>query len=333
VSRIRILFMGTPDFAMQALNALCSDEHYEVAGVITQPDRPAGRKLQLTPSPVKKRALELGLPIWTPEKVNTEEFRQEIAALRCEAAVVVAFGQILGQKFLDLFPLGAANIHGSLLPRWRGAAPIQRALIAGDAETGVALQRIVRELDAGPVLGVRRVALDDTRYADDVYPELARLGCELLHVELMDYLRGNLIPQEQDAAWVTHAAKIDKREAAVRWSRSAREILNLIRGLALGPIPHARRSDGKVLKLLRAQVVRETGSVALPGSIVAVSDEGVDVACGQGVLRLTRVQPESRARMEMAEFLKGYPVQRGEVWLDGQAPETSASDSSSGSEA
>jgi methionyl-tRNA formyltransferase len=317
MSRIRILFMGTPDFARQALDALLTDEHYEIAGVITQPDRPAGRKLQLTASPVKARALEVGLPVWTPEKVNTEEFRQQIAALRCEAAVVVAFGQILGQKFLDLFPLGAVNIHGSLLPRWRGAAPIQRALMAGDAETGVALQRIIRELDAGPVLGVRRLALGDHRYADDVYSELARLGCELLHVEFMDYLRGNLIPKEQDPTQVTHAVKIDKRESAVRWSQTAREILNLVRGLALGPVPHARRSDGKGVKLLRTQVLRETGLAASPGTVLAVSGDGVDVACGRGVLRLTRLQPESRARMEIGDFLKGYPVNVGEVWLDG----------------
>lgn len=321
MSKVRILFMGTPDFARQALESMLDDEHFEIAAVVTQPDKPAGRKMQLTPSPVKQLALERGLKVLTPTSVNTEEFRQEIAGLRVESAVVVAFGQILGDAFLALFPQKAVNVHGSILPRWRGAAPIQRALMAGDEETGVALQIVVKKLDAGPVLGIRRIRLTAQMTAREVYPELARLGCELLKVEYMDYLRGHLTPKEQDETKVTLAPKIDKREAAVDWSRSAHEILNLVRGLALGPVPHARRADGATFKLLTVSEHRPSGAASdkklQPGTVVGVSSAGLDVQCGSGVLRIIELQPESRARMTAEEYQRGYPVAVGEVLLNG----------------
>lgn len=318
MSRVRILFMGTPDFARQALESLLSDEHFEIVGVVTQPDRPAGRKMQLTPSPVKSLALERGLKVFTPEKVNTPEFRAEIEALRPESAVVVAFGQILGDAFLALFPQKAVNVHGSLLPKWRGAAPIQRALMAGDRETGVALQIVVKKLDAGPVLGIRKLALPVEMTAREVYPELARLGCELLHVEYMDYLRGNLTPHEQDESQVTIAPKIDKRESAIDWSRPALEIQNLVRGLALGPVPHARRENGATFKVCGAVAMdSETAGTKPVGAVLSVDERGLDVQCGQGVLRLTVLQPESRAKMSVADYVRGYPVSIGERLQNG----------------
>ena len=317
MSRVRILFMGTPDFARQALESLLSDEHFEIVGVVTQPDRPAGRKMQLTPSPVKSLALERGLKVFTPEKVNTLEFRTEIAALRAESAVVVAFGQILGDAFLALFPQKAVNVHGSLLPKWRGAAPIQRALMAGDRETGVALQVIVKKLDAGPVLGVRKIALPVEMTAREVYPMLARLGCELLHVEYMDYLRGNLTPHEQDESQVTIAPKIDTQESAIDWSRSALEIQNLVRGLALGPVPHARRESGALFKVCAALAIGAEPAAKQVGAIVGADDRGLDVQCGQGVLRITVLQPESRAKMSVADYVRGYPVSIGERLQNG----------------
>lgn len=197
MSRVRILFLGTPEFAVSSLQRLIDDAHFEVVGVVSQPDRPAGRKMQLKPSPVKELALKAGLAVFTPETVNTEEFRAQILELKPESAVVVAFGQILGQKFLDLFPKACVNVHGSLLPLWRGAAPIQRAVMAGDSTSGVSLQIVVRKLDAGPVLGERRLILDDSVNAAQLYDALKVLGADLLHVEYMDYLRGNLIPLPQ----------------------------------------------------------------------------------------------------------------------------------------
>lgn len=317
--------MGTPDFARTALEAMLADNHFEIAAVVTQPDRPAGRKMQLTPSPVKTLALERGLKVLSPETVNTEEFRNEIKSLIVESVVVVAFGQLLGDEFLALFPRGAVNVHGSLLPKWRGAAPIQRSLMAGDPETGVALQIVVKKLDAGPVLGVRRLKLSDENKATDVYPTLAKLGCELLEVEYMDYLRGHLTPIEQSETGVTIAKKIKKSEAAVDWSKPAREILNLTRGLALGPIPYARRADGSTFKVHTVQVIDE-GRNGVPGQVRAASDAGVDVQCGHGLLRLIELQPESRARMPIKEYLRGYPVSVGELFQNGLISDTSGAE-------
>ena len=316
--------MGTPDFARTALESMLADDHFEIAAVVTQPDRPAGRKMQLTPSPVKTLALERGLKVFTPETVNTPEFRAEIAALSVESAVVVAFGQLLGDDFLALFPKKAVNVHGSLLPLWRGAAPIQRSLMVGDEETGVALQIVVKKLDAGPVLGIRRVKLNDENKSSDLYPTLARLGCELLKVDYMDYLRGNLTPVEQDESKVSIAPKIKKSEAAIDWSKSAREILNLTRGLALGPIPHARRAAGATFKVHTVKVVDEASTPATVdriGRVLKVEDSGVDIQCGRGVLRLLEAQPESRAKMPIQDYLKGYPVAVGEVLQNGVANE------------
>ncbi len=316
MSKVRILFLGTPDFACTALEALLADSHFEIAAVVTQPDRPAGRKMQLTPSPVKTLALSKGLKVFTPETVNSEEFRSEVSALAVESAVVVAFGQLLGDAFLALFPKKAVNVHGSLLPKWRGAAPIQRSLIAGEEETGVALQIIVKKLDAGPVLGIRRVKFGDEVKATEAYPTLARLGAELLTVEYMDYLRGNLTPIDQDETQVTVAAKIKKSEAAIDWTKSAREILNLTRGLALGPIPFARRADGATFKVHTVTVIDEDRN-GVAGAVRGVSDVGVEIQCGRGVLRMTELQPESRARMAAKDYLKGYPVKVGEILLNG----------------
>jgi methionyl-tRNA formyltransferase len=325
MSKVRILFMGTPDFARTALQSMLEDEHFEIAAVVTQPDRPAGRKMQLTSSPVKVLALEKGLKVLTPETVNTESFRQEIQSLAVESAVVVAFGQLLGDAFLALFPKGAVNVHGSLLPKWRGAAPIQRSIMAGDTETGVALQIVVKKLDAGPVLGVRKISLIESETATEIYPRLAKLGCELLSTEYMDYLRGNLTPVVQDESLVSHAAKIKKSEAALDWTKPAHQIVNLVRGLSLGPVPHARRADGTSFKVHRA-ILGKSGSSTTPfagsrnpaGTVLNVSDASIDVLAGDGaVVRLLEVQPESRARLSLKDYLHGYSVSVGEVFQAG----------------
>jgi methionyl-tRNA formyltransferase len=311
---MRVLFLGTPEFAEEALKRMILDNHFEIVGVVTQPDRPAGRKMQLTASPVKKLALENGLPTFTPTSVNTPEFLQTLSELRAESAAVVAFGQILSQKFLDLFPLGCVNVHGSLLPRWRGAAPIQRAIMAGDTESGVSLQKIVKKLDAGDVFGVRRVQIPESMNAVELYSTLKVLGADLLAIEYMDYLRGNLTAHPQDESQVTFAAKIDKSEALIRWERPAREIFNQIRGMAMGPIPWTSR-EGKTLKIHTTRVAAEGGAGAgkKPGTVLSVSPTGLTVACGEGSLEILEVQPESRAKQSIAEYLRGYPLQVGDV--------------------
>ncbi|MEK7358302.1 MAG: methionyl-tRNA formyltransferase, partial [Bdellovibrionota bacterium] len=314
MSKIRIVFLGTPEFAAASLRRLIADDHFEIAAVVSQPDRPAGRKMQLKASPVKELAISQGLKVYTPETVNTEEFRNEIASYGAESAAVVAFGQILGQKFLDLFPRGCVNVHGSVLPRWRGAAPIQRAIMAGDEESGVALQVVVKKLDAGPLLGVRRVSLGDEMNAVQLHDKLKELGADLLHVEYMDYLRGHLTPVAQDEAGVTIAPKIDKSEARIDWTKSAREIHNLVRGLAMGPLPFAVRG-GQALKILNTRVLDDGAASGPVGTFRAVTTDGVthlEVNCGLGLLAVADVQPESRSRMSVADYLRGQPATGGD---------------------
>ncbi|HWU43744.1 MAG TPA: methionyl-tRNA formyltransferase, partial [Bdellovibrio sp.] len=192
MSKVRVCFLGTPEFAVTSLKALLSDDHFEVVGVVTQPDRPAGRKLQLTPSPVKQLAIVNNLKVLAPEALKKNPLMlDEIRNWGAEVAVVVAFGQILTQEFLDSFRFGCVNIHGSILPRWRGAAPIQRAIEAGDLESGVTLQKMVKKLDAGDIIGLRRIKITPEMNAMELHDQLALLGADLLRVELMDYVRGN----------------------------------------------------------------------------------------------------------------------------------------------
>ena len=312
MSKVRVCFLGTPEFAVTSLRALIKDEHFEIVGVVTQPDRPSGRKMQLTPSPVKILALECGLRVISPESLKKDPSQlDEIKKWGAEVAVVVAFGQILTQAFLDLFPFGAVNVHGSILPRWRGAAPIQRGIEAGDIESGVTLQRVVKKLDAGDIIGIRKVALDDKITALELHDQLAVLGADLLQVELMDFMRGNLAPHPQDESLVTHAAKIDKAESEIRWNSSSVSIHNKIRALTMGPGTFTTYA-GKKVKIHKTRVQDKTGSHSEPGTITDVTDEAISVECGIGILNLLELQPESRTRMKVAEFLKGHPLKKGD---------------------
>lgn len=304
MSRIRTLFLGTPEIARFCLENLIRDEHFEVVAVVTQPDRPAGRSLKLMPSAVKKFVEPLGIPCFTPERADSPEFLKVLEDVGAEVAVVVAFGQILRPAFLEMYPQKVVNLHASLLPRWRGAAPIQRALITGDRETGVSLQIMVNKLDAGPVIGSRKFAIEDPMGAIEVFSRVQELGVDLLAVDLMDYLRGNLFPIPQDESKVSVAPKIKNEEAEINWSGSARSVFNLIRGLSLSPVAFTLY-DGKRVKVHRSVVLEESGVSGEPGEILALSSDGVDVACGEGVLRLSKLQLESRVAMGAEEFIKG----------------------------
>lgn len=307
MSKVRVCFLGTPEFAVQSLKSLLSDSHYEIVGVVSQPDRPAGRKMQLTPSAVKSFALEKGLRVVTPESAKDPAFLEELATWQAEVAVVVAYGQILTQKFMDIFPFGAVNIHGSILPRWRGAAPIQRAVEAGDKETGVTLQKIVKALDAGDVFGVRKVILDDEITAMELHDKLAALSGELLHVELMDYVRGNLMPVPQDPAGVTHAKKLDKSESVLDWNEPALKIHNKVRAFTMGPGTFTTLA-GKKVKIHRTRLTSEKSSAAA-GSVISTGDKGLKVQTGGGVLEILELQPESRNKINAAEFAKGHNLE------------------------
>ncbi|MGZ3772769.1 MAG: methionyl-tRNA formyltransferase [Pseudobdellovibrionaceae bacterium] len=316
MSKVRVCFLGTPEFAVTSLKALLDDEHFEVVGVVTQPDRPAGRKLQLTPSPVKVLAQAHGLKVLSPESLKADENAvSEIKSWGAEVGVVVAFGQILTQSFMDSFPFGCVNVHGSILPRWRGAAPIQRAIEAGDDESGVTLQKMVKKLDAGDIIGIRRVKITSEMNALELHDKLALLGADLLHIELMDYVRGNLVPVPQDETQVTIAKKIDKAESLIDWNVSAKVVDGKIRGFVYGPGTYTLL-DGKKLKIHRATAVAGEASVdpssSAPGAITAVCSDHISVACREGILKIFEVQPESRNRMKIQDFLKGHDLKVGD---------------------
>lgn len=313
MSVVRVCFLGTPDFAAKHLQSLLDDDHYKVVGVVTQPDRPSGRKMQLTPSPVKELALKNNLEVITPENLRKEpEAFEKIKSWQAEVAVVVAFGQILSQDFLDSFSYGAVNVHGSLLPKWRGAAPIQRSIEAGDLVTGVCLQRMVKKLDAGPVIGERRVQLDSEINATELYDRLAVLGCELLNVELMDYVRGNLAPLAQDESLVTVAPKIEKEESLLDFSKSALSLHNKIRAFSMGPGTFVN-FQGKRLKIHKTKVVEQSSPVK-PGEVALVSANELLIQTAQGQLSLLEVQPESKNKMPVADFLKSHTLVKGQIF-------------------
>lgn len=312
MSKVRICFLGTPGFAVESLKALIADEHYQVVGVITQPDRPAGRKLQLTPSPVKQYAQAQGIPVLSPESLkNNKLILDQVRVWAAEVAVVVAFGQILSEDFLKLFTYGCVNLHASLLPAWRGAAPIQRAIEAGDRETGVTLQKMVKKLDAGDILGFRKTKILEAEDSKALFARLAILGTDLLRVELMDYIRGNLVPVPQDENHVTYAKKIEKTEALLNWSQSAVEIERKVRAFSMGPGTHTFFQQ-KILKIHTVKVEQELGQKnTIPGQVISVSDHSFLVGTGDGLLEILELQPESRSRMKAQDFLKGHALQAG----------------------
>lgn len=319
----RIAFLGTPEFASAHLAALIEDPHFEVVGVVTQPDRAKGRHMHLTPSPVKELALQNKIPVITPESIKVESVLLEIASWKAEAAIVVAYGQIVPQKFLDLFPLKVVNVHASLLPRWRGAAPIQRAIEAGDKISGVSLQVMKRKLDAGDVIGSYSLPLNSQIDSFELHDALIPLGIKLLHVDFMDYLRGNLIPTPQDETLVTYAHKIEKEEAVIDWSRSAVQIHNHVRAMVMGPgsVTTFEQRDvttgavvgRKKIKFIETEpIVGLSNPIDTRGCVSEVDKDFFTVMCGHGLLRVQTVQPESRSKMSVKDFLLGHKLQEGD---------------------
>jgi len=307
MSQFKVAFLGTPDFAVPCLKKLIEDDHFDVVGVVTQPDRPAGRSLKLQTSPVKDLALKNNLPVLTPEKIG--QALEQIAQWQAEVAVVVAFGQILPRAFLDLFGNKVVNVHASLLPRWRGAAPIQRAIMAGDGETGVSLQVVVPKLDAGPVLGVRKCPIESDLTSPELYDRLKLLGPELIETDLSDWLRGQLAAQEQNESQVTLAPKIRKEEGLIDWNLPAQKIYNNFRGLYGWPGSWIMRAN-KQLKIKKCRPL-EVPTKYEPGTVVD-SAGTLKVACVQGQLEILLVQPESKSVMPISEYLKGNSIKKGE---------------------
>ena len=299
---LRLAFMGTPDFAVPTLAELIAQGH-DIAAVYSQPPRPKGRGMALEPGPVHAFAERAKLPVRTPLSLKGADEQAAFAALDLDAAIVVAYGLLLPKPVLDAPKLGCFNLHGSLLPRWRGAAPIQRAVMAGDAETGVMVMQMEEGLDTGPVLMAERVPVG-RKTSGELAAELSRLGADLMVRALGALERGAITPSAQSDQGVTYAKKISKDEARIDWSKSAAEIDCLIRGLA--PSPGAfTEIKGERLKVLYAMPIIDRGE---PGEVIT---DDLTVACGEGALKLLKVQRAGKGVMEARELLKGFPLPPG----------------------
>ena len=315
---IQALFMGTPEFAAVSLKALLDHSDINVSLVITQPDRKAGRGQSLTPPPVKALAQERGIEVYQPQSIkkNREEFLQTLERFGpFDIGVVVAYGQIIPEEILHYPRHGCVNVHGSLLPRWRGAAPIQRAIMAGDSETGVGLMKMEAGLDTGPVYIEKRTPIAEEDTFLTLHDKLAQFGAELLGDHLIDICSGDLLSTPQSAEGVTYANKIDKSESEVDWSLPATEISAKIRGLS--PFPGAfTYLNSKRLKLLHCKTIgcetveNHTGSHA-PGEVIEASDSRLIVGCGSGALSITELQLQGKKKLPLPEFLRGASITEG----------------------
>jgi methionyl-tRNA formyltransferase len=309
---MRIIFMGTAELSCASLESLARDERFSVAAVVTQPDKPKGRDLKLQPSPVKSLALKLKLPVLQPPRARDEQFIATLRALKADLIVVVAYGHILPQTILDLPKFGCLNVHTSLLPKFRGAAPIQWAIVTGETETGVTVMKMDAGLDTGPIVSQRRTPILPTDDSATLHDRLARLGAELLAQTIPDFVAGKIQPQPQPAGSASHAPKIRKEDGRIDWNLPAISIWNRLRAftpwpgafafLAGEPKPH-------LLKIWKAETVEQSGRT---GEILSADRNGILVACGRDALRILELQREGGRRMNAAEFLAGHALNAGE---------------------
>ena len=304
---MKVIFAGTPDFAAQALRAIAA-AGFEIPLVLTQPDRPKGRGMQLQASPVKQAALELGLTIAQPASLRHEEAQALLRAQNADVMVVAAYGLILPQAVLDTPAHGCLNIHASLLPRWRGAAPIQRAIEAGDAETGVCIMQMDAGLDTGAVVSTHRYPIKNTDTANEVHNALMQLGAQAIVADLQQLQQtGRLNATPQPQTGITYAQKLTKEEAKIDWHQPAPVIEHKIR--AFNPVPGAWvEYQGRPLKIWRAEAVEQSGRA---GEVLAISSDGLIVACGEGALNITELQPAGSKRMPIAAFAAGRHIEKG----------------------
>ncbi len=299
---MRIVFMGTPDFAVPSLCKLI-DEGYQIVGVVTQPDRPKGRKQILTPSPVKEIALKHNIPILQPERIRKPEAYAEVLAWKPDLIVTAAFGQILPKALLDQPRFGCINIHASLLPKYRGGAPIHYAVINGESETGVTLMYMVEELDAGDIISQAKIPIGKEDTAGTIFEKLAPLGAHLLVETLPDLIAGNIKPIPQDQSMVTFSPTIKREDEQIYFNRPAHQIYNQIRGLNPWPVAFAK-IDQQIIKVWWSEW-RNEKSTNIPGTIVRITFAGIEIATGEGILILKEIQLAGKKRMDVADFLRG----------------------------
>ncbi|WP_306514050.1 methionyl-tRNA formyltransferase [Phascolarctobacterium succinatutens] len=309
---MRIVFMGTPDFAVGSLQALCESGKHEILAVVTQPDRPKGRGNKLLQTPVKEYALEQGLTVYQPQKVKTPEFVELLHELQPELIVVAAFGQFLSKEILELPKYGCINVHASLLPKYRGAAPIQYAIIKGEKESGVTIMQMDIGMDTGVMLDKVIVPIEENTTMGELHDALREQGAALLLQVIDKIAAGTAVAEPQDDAQATYATLLDRSMEHIDWSKTAQEVHNLIRGFNPAPSTFTKLPNGKSLKIWGSKMT-DKSSAAAAGTVIETGKHSFFVACGEGVLEITEVQPESKKRMPAQVFLNGRGVQEGDL--------------------
>ncbi len=303
---LRVIFAGTPDFAASSLAALINSEH-QVVAVYTQPDRPAGRGRKLHASPVKEVALKNDIPVLQPDNLKNAETQDALRAFNADIMVVAAYGLILPQAVLDIPRFGCLNIHASLLPRWRGAAPIQRAIAAGDKESGITIMQMNAGLDTGDILQLTSCPITENDNGGDLHDRLAKMGATAILETLEKLDSDNLNPTTQNDSQATYAHKLDKKEALINWQNSAPEIERLIRAFNPWPVAFTYLNN-KTLRIWQAQVLTENSDLEA-GTVIACNKRGIDISCGKGTLRLLKLQPSGSKAMDVAAFINGHAKQ------------------------
>jgi methionyl-tRNA formyltransferase len=309
---LRIVFMGTPELACASLQELAARKDFEIVAVVTQPDRAKGRELRVQPSPVKRLALELSFPVLQPERARNPDFAQALRTLNPDLVAVTAYGQILPREILDIPRFGCLNVHTSLLPKYRGAAPIQWAILDGELETGVTIMKMDSGLDSGPIVAQEKTAINAEDDSQTLHDRLAVIGGRLLARTIPEYVAGRLLPNPQPAEGVRPAPKIKKEDGRIDWKQPARAIWNRIRAFRPWPGAYTQvRNSGSVsvLKVWRGEALPGSGT---PGEIISSGKDGIVVACGSGAFRILELQREGGRRLTALEFLTGHTLQTGQ---------------------
>ena len=309
---MRIVFMGTPDFAVGSLAALAECGQYEIVGVVTQPDRPKGRGNKMLMTPVKEYAISKGYEVYQPQKVKTPEFVQILRDMQPDLIVVAAFGQFLSQEILSMPKYGCINVHASLLPKYRGAAPIQYAIIKGEHESGVTIMQMDIGMDTGAMLDKVVVPIGANTTMGELHDELKVKGAELLLTVIEKIEAGTVVAEPQNNDEATYATLLDRSMERIVWTKSAQEVHNLIRGFNPAPSTFTKLPNGKSLKIWCSRMT-DKNTTAAPGTVIELSKHSFFVACGSGVLEITEVQPESKKRMPAQVFINGRGVQVGDI--------------------
>ena len=309
---MRIVFMGTPDFAVGSLAALAECGKYEIVGVVTQPDRPKGRGNKMLMTPVKEYAISKGYEVYQPQRVKTPEFVQILRDMQPDLIVVAAFGQFLSQEILSMPKYGCINVHASLLPKYRGAAPIQYAIIKGEKESGVTIMQMDIGMDTGAMLDKVVVPIGANTTMGELHDELKVKGAELLLTVIEKIEAGTVVAEPQNNDEATYATLLDRSMERIVWTKSAQEVHNLIRGFNPAPSTFTKLPNGKSLKIWCSRMT-DKNTTAAPGTVIELSKHSFFVACGSGVLEITEVQPESKKRMPAQVFINGRGVQVGDI--------------------